>query len=145
MHKFWTKDDVLRIKTAATFEELCVVAFEIIKRMPRPVGMVSGPITSGGEGSIKKNIAVFSKTIQSLSPKGKSIFNQLPFEGSMRRIIKTPYYKGNNHLLETFYLPLFKSKSIKIVYFMSTWKTSYGARWEHDQALALKMKIVYLS
>lgn len=63
----------------------------------------------------------------------------------MHRIMETPYYKGGDHLLKTFYFPLFESKSIEIVYFMNTWQTSYGAKWEHDQALALKMEIVYLS
>lgn len=54
MHKYWTKDDVLKVENATTFERLRDVALKILKGMPRPVGMVSGPITSGGEGSVKK-------------------------------------------------------------------------------------------
>ena len=130
------------------FGELFYIALEIIKRMPGPIGMVSGPITSGGEGSVEKNLAIFSRTIKLLSLQGKNIFDQLPFENSMHRIMETSYYnqiqKGNDHLLETFYLPLFKSKLITAIYFMNTWQTSYGAKWEHDQALELKMEIVYL-
>jgi hypothetical protein len=120
------------------------IAFATIKRARGPVIMVCGPITTGGLGSIKKNVTAFKNAIRRVSSSGKNVFSQMPFEPHMWRIMKTPYYKGRLHLLKTFYLPIFESGMLVELHFMRRSKTSYGARWEHAQALRLGIRIIYL-
>ncbi|MBI4992006.1 MAG: DUF4406 domain-containing protein [Candidatus Harrisonbacteria bacterium] len=145
MEPYWLNQDIADVQAVNTFEELADLALRIIRRMPQPVAQVCGPITSGGLGSVEKNLERFQKTIDLLRDRGESIFNQMLFEQPMFRIKATPYYQGGDQLLHKFYLPIFESGLVKILYFMSDWQSSYGAKWEHEQALRLGIKIRYLS
>lgn len=111
--------------------------------MPKPIGEVCGPITSGGRGSIEKNLAVFSAAIKKLISHGKNIFNQMIFEDNLKKIWEGGN-RDNDTLLQDFYLPIFESGFIKTLYFLPDWQTSYGARWEHAQGKRLGIEIVYL-
>ena len=144
MKRYWSRRDEINLKKAETFEDLRNIALNVLKRMPNPISMVAGPITSGGRGSIRKNIQEFKRNIRELGSRGIIVFNQMIFEEPMHRIMKTDYYKEGNHLLETFYLPIFESGLIKNIYFISGWETSFGANWEHNQALRLGINIIYL-
>ena len=144
MRQYWTEEDGKKVEVATTFEELRDVALKIVSRIPAPVGQVCGPISTGGAGSVKENLRLFQLTIDTLISDGLFIFDQLPFEEHIHRIIHTPYYKGGNQLLEAFYLPIFKSGIVRTLYFMADWRTSLGATWEHEQAKRLKIKIYYL-
>lgn len=140
MRKYWTPINVVDSKKAKTFSELAKIALRIIERMPQPVEMVCGPLTSGGLGSFKKNTEVLKRHILKLS-RGAVVFNQLPFEPHLHRILNSPYHKGGNHLLREFYGKIFKSGSIKTLHFIPGWKTSFGARWERKTAKRLGIKI----
>ncbi len=126
------------------FEGLAAIALEILEEMPEPVVQVCGPITNGGLGSVEKNLAKIGEAIRKLEAEGKNVFSQLPFEGVMHRIKETPYYRGENHLLEAFYLPIFESGLVKTLYFVEGWESSYGACWEHGQAFKLNLGVEYL-
>lgn len=45
---YWTKEDFKRLETAQTMPELLSVALAILDRMPQPIVLVSGPISTGG-------------------------------------------------------------------------------------------------
>ncbi|MHB9020041.1 MAG: hypothetical protein ACYC3G_04230 [Minisyncoccota bacterium] len=141
---YWTPFDIFDLMESDTFEALFNVAHSVLLRMPQPVSMVCGPISSGGKGSREKNLIVFKKTIKELSDKNITIFSQMPFEEPMWRIQKTSYYKGGCHTLEGFYLPIFESGLVKRFYFIRGWESSLGATWEHTQAKRLGIEIVYL-
>ncbi|MFY9461760.1 MAG: DUF4406 domain-containing protein [Candidatus Sungiibacteriota bacterium] len=143
MLNYVTQQDLEEIDEASTFEALRRTAFRILRRMPQPVGMVCGPITTGGV-TVEENLAALAKGIDERIRGGKNIFIQLFFEAAMHRIKNTPYYRDGNHLLETFYQPLFKAGLIKTLYFLPNWRSSDGATWEHEQALRLNMEIAYL-
>ena len=143
MLNYITLQDFVEIEAAETFEELRDIAFRILRLMPQPVGMVCGPITSGG-GTPEENLAALAKGVDEQIRGGKNIFSQLFFETAMYWIISTPYYRDGNHLLETFYQPLFEAGLIKTLYFLPTWQSSDGAMWEHEQAIRLGMEVVYL-
>jgi len=145
MNNYWTEEDKAKLDLATTFEELREVALSVISRMPNPVAMVSGPISSGGEGSISKNIENLNQTVKNLTNQNINIFNQLPFEKPMQRIKESGYYLGEDHLLHGFYLPIFQSGKINKMYFMPNWRTSYGATWEHKISDQLQIPKVYLS
>lgn len=151
-----TKGERAALKRSATFEDLRDVAFGSIRRMIASLdgthdmtyvrlGMVCGPITTGGLGSVEANLKKFEETINSLVSAGVPLFSQLPYEDAMHRIMQTPYYKQEErHLLDSFYLPIFESRLVGTHYFMSTWASSIGATWEHNQALRLGIHRVYL-
>lgn len=133
------------LEKAKTFSHLVPVAFDIIKRMPGPIGQVCGPISTGGTGSLEKNLEKMSRAINSLKVKGIIIFDQMPFQKPMRRIRNA--YKDESWrlvLLEGFYLPLFESGLVETLYFLPDWESSHGASWEHTQAKRLGIKRVYL-
>ncbi len=141
MLKYWTKKDVLDAEGAKTFEELAKIALRIIDRMPQPVEMVCGPLTSGGLGSFEKNLQVFKKYIRLGEKVGLNIFDQLPFEPHLHRIWEENNAKDPNELLERFYGTIFKSGKIKQLDFIPGWRSSIGARWERKTARKLKIKI----
>ena len=124
MNEYWKIEDKDELQKAVTYEELAQIALRILGRMPQPIAQVCGPISTGGLGSIEENMKVFQETIQGLVDKGVTVFNQMPFEEPMFRIVRPPYNKGQPQLLELFYLPIFESGFVNILYFMSQWDTS---------------------
>ena len=147
MKKYWTKADVAEIEKERSFSELYEVAELILKRMKRrgalSIGMVCGPISTGGLGSRGKNVAVFEKYIKCLRAAGVVIFSQMIFEKTFWRIMDLPGVT-EDHLLNEFYYPLFRLGLVDVFYFIPGWETSYGASWEERQADLLGITKVYL-
>lgn len=143
-HDYWKPEDMEALEQAQSFGELSKIAMRILNRMPQPVGQVCGPISTGNK-SIEENLKVFNETVQQLVDEGKTIFDQIPFEDYIFRLLETG--KGSrekDQLLNEFYLPLFESGLVKTFYFIPGWKSSHGATWEHEQAKRLGIEIVYL-
>ncbi len=144
---YWTKHLTKTVNQAASFKELSHVAISILNIMPRPIGWVCGPITNGGQGSIKANLKTFDRVICHLNQQHKNMFNQLPFGDDLNRINNTlnQYNIGEKtDLLQGFYMPIFTSGLIDTVYFIPDWESSAGAHWEHQQLIKLDINIVYL-
>lgn len=150
VRRYWTSQDRKDIKHAQTFKGLARVGCRILRRMPSPVGQVCGPITTGGAGSVAKNILVFQNAIEDLQRSGKNVFNQLAFEKPLWKIMKEfPRQWGRPNkkdlqLLEQFYGTLFGSGLIKTFYFIPGWEYSFGACWEYGKANELGIEIVML-
>lgn len=137
--------DISDMEKAKRFEDLVPIAMKVIVRIGPPLEMVCGPISSGGTKSVQKNLEILKSHIELLEYRGIKIFNQWPFEETFWRILKDKtYFKGGSHLLDAFYLPIFKSGDITTLNFIPNWKSSFGARWEHEQALRLGIEIIYL-
>jgi hypothetical protein len=138
---------IAALKEAKSYDDLAIVGMEVLKSMPSPICQVCGPISSGGFGSIKKNLEAFDKVIQKLVDQGMSVFDQMPFEDSMQRIRSLDTGSAedtNNKLLKGFYLPIFESGLINTLYFIPGWESSHGATWERKQASRLGIRIVDL-
>lgn len=120
------------------------IGLAILRRAGPPVGMVCGPITTGGLGSWQANMERFANYIRSASCGGSKIFNQLVFENGLWRIRKY-HGRSDDRLLQEFYQPLFEFGTMKTLHFIPGWPTSYGTRWEHNQALELGLEIKYLA
>jgi hypothetical protein len=116
-----------------------------VKNQFKPIAMVCGPISTGGAGSRKANLDIFSRAIDILSAGGLLIFSQMPFENDMERIYKSDPNLRGMVLLEEFYLPIFKSGHIKLMCFLPGWTNSVGATWEHRQAEIFGIPRIYLS
>ncbi|MEK7192152.1 MAG: hypothetical protein AAB646_01390 [Patescibacteria group bacterium] len=145
-NQYWRKKDQEDVKKAKTYSQLVKIAFRILKRMPQPIGQVCGPITSGGFGSLKKNLKVFQSVIDRLQKEGKTIFDQLPFENALHRLYRSSGHKDpGKQLLEEFYFPIFVSGLVKHLYFMPNWATSNGATWEFHTANHLGIPLEVLA
>lgn len=141
MKLYWTVAEVQAVEQAQTFEELLEIAHLVASRMPQPLSIVCGPITSGGRGSIEANLREFTRAIEALRLDGWHVFDQMPFEDAIFRIKASAYYRGGYHLLHAFYQPLFESCLIQTMHFIPGWQTSGGARWERDEAKRLGLEI----
>ena len=83
---YYLYDDYRDIEVAQTFEELLPIALDVIRRMPQPVAMVCGPISSGGFGSVQANLEHFNNRITELILAGVTVFSQMPFEDKIQEI-----------------------------------------------------------
>jgi hypothetical protein len=162
--KDWTVEDTQYLEEAQTFSDLGNIGLKIINRMAQPLGtvylpgiegeirhrpveLVSGPISSGGTGKLEKNSEIMQATILKLKQKGRNVFNQMPFESAMQRIMKYERERYQDHaddLLNGAYLPLLSSGFIKRIHFIHGWITSYGATWEYLKAREFGIKRVRL-
>jgi hypothetical protein len=138
--EYWTEADRLEAEACLTFEDLSFIAQRIAARMPRPLAIICGPITTGGLGSVEKNLARFAMMIDRVKSSGENVFYQLQFEPYLWKIIGSPNDRGGFHLLEAFYQPLF-TLYIQTFYFIPGWESSSGACWERAVAIMLKREI----
>lgn len=145
--KYWTKKNLSDLENARTYSDLGKVAFDVLGSMPQPIGQVCGPISTGGVCSIEENLKIFDRTIMKLTEEGNAIFDQMPFQyqmGKLRAKSALPQNETNTLLLENFYLPIFQSGIVRKFFFIHGWKSSYGARWEHERAGEFGASISYL-
>lgn len=143
--KYWEREHFDRLETSLTYKELFVVAKDVLQRMPPPVAQVCGPISTGGAGSVEKNLKRFEEAIAILQQQSIEIFNQVPFEIPMQQIKSAREFDSyDDTLLNDFYLLIFESKLVHKLYFLPDWESSVGAKWEHEQALRLGLSIEYM-
>ena len=143
--QYWEEKDWQDLEKSESMADMYVIAKRIIDRMPRPIAEVCGPIANGGLGSIEGNLNVFNDTIIHLQNRGLNVFDQMPFEIPMQNL------KGKDNLdklvesiQNDFYMPILKSGLISEFYFIPSWESSIGAKWEHKKAKELGIKIIYL-
>jgi hypothetical protein len=142
---YWDEQDYKDLENAKEYKDLLPIALRVIDKIESPISQVCGPISTGGHGSIKENGKEIIQAIESLRASGKNIFNQMPLEHQIRKIMENDSNEYPYKLLEDVYLPLFKSGKIETLYFVFDWQTSTGAKWEHEQAQKLGLKIEYLN
>lgn len=146
----WHENDAIDIAQSSDFKQLAVVAQRIIARTSEPLHMVSGPISTGGVGSIPGNMSVLRGVIEILHrEEGLAVFSQVPFEGRMVGLYEI-WHKENLDkpycmpILEDFYWPIFDSGRIAQLHFIHGWESSFGARWEHEACTQLRIGRRYL-
>ncbi len=145
---FWKSRHIAAAKKVKSFTELAELALAILSQFNDSVVMVSGPISTGGRGSIEKNIEAFAKTKAHLEKRGHLVFSQTPVQETIARLAKE-WRKANNKplnrycrpILTEFYLPIFKSGRVVKMFFRPDWKSSIGSRWERKKARLLRIEI----
>lgn len=143
--QYWKQAEKDALRGATSFKELSSIALVVVARMPKPVGQVCGPISTGGLGSIEKNLLMFDKVVDHLIGQGLTIFDQVPFEDHLFRVIERHGGTRKGHrLLTDFYLPIFESGHISTLHFIHGWQSSDGSVWERKQAERLGISIVDL-
>lgn len=121
---------------AETFEALADKAVANLQGM-NGLGMVCGPITTGGTGNQIHNFEVFNATVRGLERRGNKLFNQVPYEFGLRRLAYKWEAEGNTGycmpILSVFYARVFESGAICKGWFIPGWRSSFGARWEREK------------
>jgi len=148
--KHWNSYNVVALSKARSFIDLANIALDIVHRIPEKVEMVSGPISTGGVGTIPGNRMIFEEVIELLVlESGLNIFSQMPFEDKMVELYqewhrKNPDEKYCMPILHEFYDRLFYSGRVQTLYFIYDWQSSFGARWEHENCRTWRIEPHYL-
>lgn len=142
----WKKHHIEKAKEASDFKMLGELVCEIAEKMPKPLFMISGPMTTGGMGSYSKNILLFQHAIDEAIKAGVYVFNQTMLEEHLQRLVRewlicNPDSEYCNHVLTDVYEALFASGHINGVYFMPDWHTSRGARFEREMVERLDILV----
>lgn len=117
-------------------------ALVAISKMPTPVILFSGPISTGGFGSVADNIECLLSFISESLKEGISVFNQIVYEKRLDCILKD--HKDYDYpLLNYFYRPILKSGKINGLIFLPLWQSSIGSTWEHNFATSIGIPIFY--
>lgn len=144
--QYWTREDAKELERVTSFKEIGAIMLRVLTRIPEPVGMVIGPITTGGLGCVEKNMKVFAMHIAVLEREKKNIFNQLPFEPAIWRVRKLIAGENptdleneavNAQLIQDIYFKLFESGKIAKLHRIHNWFSSFGARMEDEKAFQL--------
>jgi hypothetical protein len=141
---YWKPEDFEDVKSANSLADILGISLRILGRMPNPVVMVAGPISTGGRGSIQENLKVLEAEIKKVRASGKTVFNQLPFEGKFSELALKSGMIYFSPVLEEVYRPIFNSGRLSKIYFIKNWETSTGAKWEYDMAGKLGIERVLL-
>ena len=145
--QYYNKEHLQKIAECKDYEDMVTVALEILRDIPKPLVQVCGPVSTGGKGSIEKNLLRLENAMLKLVAQGINVFDQASFEEPMQKIRQESSKtsdESNLELLERFYKPLFESGLINTLYFLPDWQSSFGARWERKQAEQLGMNIIDL-
>ncbi len=143
MRRIWTQEHDYKLEKVASIEELRDFALNVLNAIEGEVGMVTGPIGSGGLGSREKNLERFKQVVDQKYEEGQVLFDQMPLQTKIKEFFDK---SGGDKMLilDGLYLPLFKTGKIKKFFFMPGWESSMGAQWEHEKAKELGIEINYL-
>ncbi|MFA7308789.1 MAG: hypothetical protein WC045_01825 [Patescibacteria group bacterium] len=153
---YWKKSDVTAIAKARDYTDLFLIAQRVQKRMPNlPLTQVCGPISTGGQGSIEKNMAQLDwailrlKEIEEKENIPSCVFDQRHFEKPISTILKKRRETGQVtgydwDILRRFYEPLFEMGRVQTLVFLPKWRSSKGANWEHEYGVRKGWKLLYL-
>lgn len=130
------------------------VAYAVLKRSPEKLDFVCGPISHPDKEVVEKNLDVFNCTVFKKGQE-KSIFNQLPFEPLFEKVhgllvehhpeLLGENQSSSNFFVDRFYSPLFiESRKTWNASFIDGWKSSVGAKREHEIFKSLGSSIEYL-
>jgi hypothetical protein len=144
----WTDEDHHQIKMSPTLRHMADVGTVMIRRLRQRsltgnVALLSGPMTSGGLENFEANMELFGHCIQLVRERGIVVFNQLPFQNGMIRILgagkKLNYKPGDTdypqNIMDDFYWPLLQAGDVTHLMLLPTWVTSNGSTQEVGMAL----------
>ncbi len=138
MYNPWTEKERKALEHISTLEEAADIATTILARMDtngHPVVQICGPMSTGGLGDFRKNMARFERAISRACEHGLMVFNQLPFQNAIIRIVGFDESRSTEYcmdILEVFYKRIFISGHIKKTLFLPDWQSSRGAVWERQ-------------
>lgn len=150
-----TPKQVKKLAKVKNFAQMAAIAVKSIRKARKKYKGVStielcAPISSGGKGSVKANLAEMNKAIEALKDLPYLLFNQLPYEKKIGALKASAHKKRKNKIaydmavLLDFYEVFFNKGIIDILIFMPNWYSSIGACWEYRKAKKNGMKTLQL-
>lgn len=141
----WLDSELAGVNAAGSLEDLAAVAFSVLNKMPRPTGIVCGPVTAVGGGNQDVKLAEIGRAICLLRVCGYSVFDQRPLESGIQRLSKAiPPDALCGRLHSKLFVPLFEFAGLRIVFFLPKWETSVHGPLEMALVRRLKKQIVFL-
>jgi Domain of unknown function (DUF4406) len=140
MLAFVTESNHKALAEVNNFTKLADIAIEVLTRMKaegHEIVQICGPYTTGGLGSPELNGKRFDEVRETLVTRGFTVFDQMPFEGAIKRIkdsYNLPAGEYCEDILEVFYRLVFQSGHISKFLFIPGWESSKGSRWEREVA-----------
>ena len=140
-----TKGEREALEAARSYEEAAIVAIEHLGRLCReygPLVQICGPISTGGLGDRERNLKRLSKYVDACHMQGFGVFNQLHFEGIVKRF--SPDHGPQSYdptILPNFYEPVLRQGFITRLYFLPDWETSEGAKYERRLGERFKIEM----
>lgn len=153
-YRYWTPQHIAALGKPVRQHEILPhlrgIALEVIRRMPPRIHFVCGPISTGGVGSVSGNMAVFKGVIEHLSrTEHLNLFSQMPFEEGLfayhRQWQRDRPGTYPEPILTEFYDELFATGRFERFHFIHGYRSSHGARWEHEQCRPRRIGKRYLS
>ncbi len=132
----WTEAHIESLRAARTLEEAGHVGVTILERMRvtgREIIQICGPMTTGGLGTLPKNMERFALAIERARGQGLLVFDQIPFQQAIIRV--TDHHDGGAYctdILEVFYRRILGCGHVSRALFLPGWESSRGARWEWE-------------
>lgn len=109
--------------------ELAGAAIERLKKRPRPVVRICGPLTSGGN-SYEENLALFKNAEKILIEKGFTVFDYFTNNHDEEEIVELGL--DWKTVMELYHKPILAADILDTAFFLLDWQNSNGSRWEHD-------------
>lgn len=130
---FWTQDDWVKLHQTSEPKLLYEISIKVIRRIHHhaaPVGVVIGPMMTGGFDPVK-NFQIFEAAIQMTRMKGVAVFNQLVLLDSL------VFYNSHDQseIMSELFLPLMKNAGFHRVFAIEGWENSTGASLEYQTFL----------
>lgn len=141
---FWTDEVRKAAEVAKDFHELSLVGIDILSGTSEKFIFVCGPVSTGGLGSVERNLQVLNTRVHEFIENGEFVFDQTPFEDVIKRLREELKDLDGTRTLEEFYRPIIESGYIKEMRFLPGWKSSIGATWERNLGKKLGITIVDL-
>ncbi|MEK7630140.1 MAG: hypothetical protein AAB432_02030 [Patescibacteria group bacterium] len=138
------KKDLLMVKTPADLIFVAKRELEVMRKLPGLTIQPSGPITTGGLGSKRKNMNRFVKTIRKMQADNFKVWNILPYEPAIDRLTKILKTTDSHWIMRDFYEPIILSELIDAMAFIDGWKGSKGARFENRLGKKRGLTMIYL-
>lgn len=132
----WQEGHYKQLDACTSFAEMVIIAKSVIAHLAGgrngQIVQICGPMTTGGLGSFDLNCRLFKNAIVVARKSGLHVFNQLPFQTAMLKIIHVKPKNGRYpvEILDEFYEPVFRSGLIHRALFIPKWETSTGSLWE---------------
>jgi len=136
---------------AQNFEELADIAVREMHKF-EAAEVVCGPVSTGGLGTLEKNLQAFIAVIHMLQKEGRPIFSQEPYEERIAEL--RVQWRAEDParaeaycmpILDILYTRIFDAGRVRKGWFIPGWESSFGARWEHAKFKKLGVEIEYIS
>jgi hypothetical protein len=151
----WTRHDIAALQACPNFTAAAGILIGVARRHPRPVLLVSGPISDGPTGTRGENLIRFRQTIAALKKENQDVFHHLPvetdesitflklqwLEQARADGLQSEYPFG---ILWELYRTLIGSDWVSGMVFIHGWENSIGARYEHSLCARLRKTTLHL-